>query len=117
MGAPMLAVADGPTEVHKVQVAQALLKNATPAPGLFPREYLPHKRPAARARYKPLFDDTSSPRRRFTADVAPTQHEPGEPTRPQIPRNHTHPPSPPPSDPPCRRPPPVYPERPVYWPV
>src|SRR3546814_9982838 len=47
MGAPMLAVADGPTEVHKVQVAKALLKNATPAPGLFPSEYLPHKRAAA----------------------------------------------------------------------
>jgi acyl-CoA dehydrogenase len=47
MGVPMLAVADGPTEVHKVQVANALLKNAVPAPGLFPSEHIPTKRAAA----------------------------------------------------------------------
>jgi acyl-CoA dehydrogenase len=51
MGAPMLAVADGPTEVHKVQIAKALLRNAKPAPGLFPSEHIPTKREAARARY------------------------------------------------------------------
>jgi acyl-CoA dehydrogenase len=51
MGAPMLAVADGPTEVHLVQVANALLKNAKPAPGLFPSEHIPTKRAAARARF------------------------------------------------------------------
>jgi acyl-CoA dehydrogenase len=56
MGAPMLAVADGPTEVHKVQVANALLKNVQPAPGLFPTEYLPTKREAARAKYGHLLD-------------------------------------------------------------
>ncbi len=50
MGVPMLAVADGPTEVHLVQVANALLKNAKPAPGLFPSEHIPTKRAAARAR-------------------------------------------------------------------
>ena len=48
---PMLAVADGPTEVHLVQVANALLKNAKPAPGLFPSEHIPTKRAAARARF------------------------------------------------------------------
>jgi acyl-CoA dehydrogenase len=47
----MLAVADGPTEVHLVQVANALLKNARPAPGLFPSEHIPTKRAAARARF------------------------------------------------------------------
>ncbi|MEW9855587.1 acyl-CoA dehydrogenase family protein [Novosphingobium sp. M1R2S20] len=47
MGVPMLAVADGPTEVHKVQVANALLKTAAPAPGLFPTEHIPTKRTAA----------------------------------------------------------------------
>src|SRR3546814_1818446 len=41
MGLPSLALADGPTEVHKVQVAKAHLKNATPAPGLFPSEHIP----------------------------------------------------------------------------
>jgi acyl-CoA dehydrogenase len=51
MGVPMLAVADGPTEVHLVQVANALLKNAKPAPGLFPSEHVPTKRAAARARF------------------------------------------------------------------
>jgi acyl-CoA dehydrogenase len=51
MGVPMLAVADGPTEVHLVQVANALLKNAKPAPGLFPSEHIPSKRAAARARF------------------------------------------------------------------
>jgi acyl-CoA dehydrogenase len=51
MGVPMLAVADGPTEVHLVQVANALLKSAKPAPGLFPSEHIPTKRAAARARF------------------------------------------------------------------
>ena len=51
MGVPMLAVADGPTEVHLVQVANALLKNAKPAPGLFPSEHIPTKRAAARTRF------------------------------------------------------------------
>jgi acyl-CoA dehydrogenase len=51
MGAPMLAVADGPTEVHKVTVAKALLQQARPAPGLFPTEHIPTKRAAALARY------------------------------------------------------------------
>jgi acyl-CoA dehydrogenase len=39
MGLPSLALADGPTEVHKAQVAKAYLKNAKPAPGLFPSEH------------------------------------------------------------------------------
>ena len=51
MGVPMLAVADGPTEVHLVQVANALLKNAKPAAGLFPSEHIPTRREAARARF------------------------------------------------------------------
>jgi acyl-CoA dehydrogenase len=51
MGAPMLAVADGPTEVHKVQIAKALLRDVQPAPGMFPTEHIPTKREAALARY------------------------------------------------------------------
>lgn len=50
MGVPMLAVADGPTEVHLVQVANALLKTAKPSPGLFPSEHIPTKRAAALAK-------------------------------------------------------------------
>jgi acyl-CoA dehydrogenase len=51
MGVPMLAVADGPTEVHLVQIANALLKNAKPAMGLFPSEHIPTQLAAARARH------------------------------------------------------------------
>lgn len=51
MGVPSLALADGPTEVHKVTVARQLLKDTEPAPGLFPTEHLPTKREAARRRY------------------------------------------------------------------
>src|SRR3546814_6856617 len=41
MGLPAMALADGPTEVHKVQVAKAHLRTARPAPGLFPSEHIP----------------------------------------------------------------------------
>ena len=57
MGVPMLAVADGPTEVHQVQVANALLKKTTPAPGLFPTEHLPTKLAAAREHFKEFLED------------------------------------------------------------
>jgi acyl-CoA dehydrogenase len=57
MGVPILAVADGPTEVHKVQVAKALLKQAKPAPGLFPTEHIPTKREAALARYGKILQE------------------------------------------------------------
>jgi acyl-CoA dehydrogenase len=39
MGLMSLALADGPTEVHKAQVAKAFLKNTKPATGLFPSEH------------------------------------------------------------------------------
>jgi acyl-CoA dehydrogenase len=51
MGIPILSVADGPTEVHQIQVANALLKTAKPAPGLFPTEHLPTRLQAAKVRY------------------------------------------------------------------
>jgi acyl-CoA dehydrogenase len=50
MGLPAMALADGPTEVHKIQVAKAWLKNAAPAPGLFPSEHIPTRLEAIRAR-------------------------------------------------------------------
>lgn len=40
-GVPTLALADGPTEVHKVQIAKALLGRTPAAPGLFPSEHSP----------------------------------------------------------------------------
>lgn len=51
MSLPSLALADGPTEVHKVQVARAFLKNATPSDGMFPSEHIPTRLAAARARH------------------------------------------------------------------
>ncbi len=56
-GAPTLAVADGPTEVHQVQVARALLKQATPADGLFPSDHHPTRLAAARKKYAHLLED------------------------------------------------------------
>jgi acyl-CoA dehydrogenase len=50
MGVPILAIVDGPTEVHKMQVAKAFLKKAKPAAGLFPSEHLPTRLAAAKAK-------------------------------------------------------------------
>ncbi|MDE8653517.1 acyl-CoA dehydrogenase family protein [Novosphingobium album (ex Liu et al. 2023)] len=46
-----LAFADGPTDVHRSQLARAYLKKAVPADGLFPREHIPTRTAAALARY------------------------------------------------------------------
>ncbi|MGB8366709.1 MAG: acyl-CoA dehydrogenase family protein [Rhizomicrobium sp.] len=51
MGVPVLATADGPTEVHKVQIAKAYLKKAKPAEGLFPSDHIPTRKAAAKARF------------------------------------------------------------------
>jgi len=50
MMAPVFGMADGPTEVHKVTIANLVLRGYRPAPGLFPTEHLPTKRAAARAK-------------------------------------------------------------------
>jgi acyl-CoA dehydrogenase len=52
-----LAFADGPTDVHKSQLARSYLKKATPAPGLFPTEHIPTRTAAAFARYPNARDD------------------------------------------------------------
>lgn len=57
MGIPMLAVADGPVEVHQVQIANALLKTAKVNESLFPSEHIPTKTVAARARFGHLLAD------------------------------------------------------------
>ena len=46
--AEALALADGPTEVHKLALARDLLKGYTPHEGLFPREHIPTKTALAR---------------------------------------------------------------------
>lgn len=51
---------DGPTEVHQIGLAKRILKDATPAPGLFPTEHIPTREVAAReklARYLALTDE------------------------------------------------------------
>ncbi len=56
MNVPGLALADGPTEVHRATVAKLLLRQFKPAPGLFPTEHIPPRVEAARRRYAHLLD-------------------------------------------------------------
>ncbi len=49
--APVMGIADGPTEVHKVTVARQVLKGYSPSPGLFPTMHLPGRIAAARERF------------------------------------------------------------------
>jgi acyl-CoA dehydrogenase len=51
LGASVLGLADGPTEVHKVTVARQVLRDYAPAPGLWPTEYVPDKKAAAQRQY------------------------------------------------------------------
>lgn len=48
---PQLALADGPTEVHQGTIAKQLLKDVTPAPGIFPTEHVPTRLAAAREKH------------------------------------------------------------------
>lgn len=58
LGSLALGLADGPTEVHKVTVARQVLKGYQPHEGLFPREHLPARRAAARAKFADLVEHT-----------------------------------------------------------
>jgi acyl-CoA dehydrogenase len=51
MSVPSLALADGPTEVHRTTIAKQVLKNYQPAPGLFPTEHALPRLAAVRAKY------------------------------------------------------------------
>jgi acyl-CoA dehydrogenase len=53
-GAPTMSVMDGVDEVHKVTVANNVLKGYRPHDGLWPTEYAPAKRAAARKKFEPL---------------------------------------------------------------
>ncbi|MGE3692471.1 MAG: acyl-CoA dehydrogenase family protein [Novosphingobium sp.] len=52
-----LAFADGPTDVHRSQLARAYLRKAKPAEGMFPSEHIPTRTAAALARYPNALDD------------------------------------------------------------
>jgi len=52
-----LALADGPTEVHKVTLAQQLTRGVTPDDSPFPDYHLPRRAEAAREKYAHLLDN------------------------------------------------------------
>ncbi len=56
LGAEALAIADGPTEVHKITVARQVLREYEPVSGLWPSGHLPTRRAAARERYAEIFE-------------------------------------------------------------
>ncbi|HVV10520.1 acyl-CoA dehydrogenase family protein [Amycolatopsis sp.] len=57
MSVPSLALADGPTEVHRTTIAKQLLKQYQPAEGLFPSEHVPPKLAAAKERYAAILKE------------------------------------------------------------
>ncbi|NKQ51527.1 acyl-CoA dehydrogenase [Amycolatopsis sp. K13G38] len=50
-GAAVMGLADGPTEVHKVTVAKQVLREHAPTDDVWPTQWLPRKREAARAKF------------------------------------------------------------------
>ena len=54
---PQLALADGPTEVHKTTVAKLTLKGHSPVEGLYPTEHIPTRRDTARAKYAAILEE------------------------------------------------------------
>jgi acyl-CoA dehydrogenase len=56
VGAQVMAIADGPTEVHKITVARQVLRDYKAVDGLWPSEHLPTRRAAARERYAHLLE-------------------------------------------------------------
>ena len=53
---PVMAIADGPTEVHKVTVAKQVLKQYEPYEGLWPRAFLPTRVEEAKARIAEMLE-------------------------------------------------------------
>ena len=54
--AQVMAIADGPTEVHKITLATQLLKGYSPVEGLWPSKHIPTVRAAARAKFAHLLE-------------------------------------------------------------
>ncbi len=51
LGASVMGLADGPTEVHKVTVARQVLRDHKPSDDLWPTQHLPKRLAAAREKY------------------------------------------------------------------
>ena len=56
LGASVLGIADGPTEVHKLTVARQVLRDHRPSDDLWPTGHLPRRREAARAKFAELLE-------------------------------------------------------------
>ncbi|HEU4427280.1 MAG TPA: acyl-CoA dehydrogenase family protein [Myxococcota bacterium] len=56
LGAAVMGIADGPTEVHKVTVARQVLREYKGTDGLFPSGHLPSREAAARERFAHLLE-------------------------------------------------------------
>ncbi|WP_420750832.1 acyl-CoA dehydrogenase family protein [Rhodococcus sp. O3] len=52
-----MALADGATELHKIQVAKQLLRDVEPVPGLFPTGHLPARTQRAVEKFRHVLDD------------------------------------------------------------
>src|SRR5262245_13429515 len=50
-GAAAMGLVDGPTEVHKTTVARQVLRDYRPSEGMWPSEWIPAKRDAARSKF------------------------------------------------------------------
>jgi acyl-CoA dehydrogenase len=56
MTVPVMGIADGPSEVHKLTVAKAVLSQHKPYEGLWPNDFLPERVAEARARFAKYLD-------------------------------------------------------------
>jgi acyl-CoA dehydrogenase len=56
LGASVMGLADGPTEVHKVTVARQVLRDYKPSDDLWPTEHLPKRRAAGIEQYAEFLD-------------------------------------------------------------
>ncbi len=56
IGASVMGLADGPTEVHKITIARQVLRNYRPVEGMWPSGWIPGKIDDAKARYAHLLE-------------------------------------------------------------
>jgi acyl-CoA dehydrogenase len=57
IGAFVMGIADGPTEVHKVTLAKQIFRNYAPSNDLFPSYHLPKQREAAHEKYADMLEN------------------------------------------------------------